>query len=110
MEKRYNLLKTASRILDLGAAPGSWTEVALQRAPSTSNIVAVDLLDLDVSLLDSVNFVKGDFLEAECQERVRAALGDDQADLMLSDMVRSKIHAYPALTFLSSWKTRQAIP
>lgn len=75
-----------------------------------SNIVAVDLLDLDVSLLDSVNFVKGDFLEAECQERVRAALGDDQADLVLSDMVSYKLHAVTFLTFRSSWKTHQAIP
>ena len=113
MDKKYNLLKTACRITDLGAAPGSWTEVARQRTPSTSNIVAVDLLEMDSSLMDgSVNFVQGDFLSLECQDRVKAALGNNQADLILSDMVSSRegTESFPPLTHLpTSWRIHQAL-
>lgn len=72
-------------MLDLGAAPGGWSQVAAQRCPG-GRILAVDLLPMDP--IPGVEILQLDLREAEAAERVRAALGGP-ADLVLSDMAPS---------------------
>ncbi len=71
-------------MVDLGAAPGGWTQVAVQRAGPAGRVVALDLLPMDP--VPGAVVLQGDFQEEEAERRVEAALGGGQADLVLSDM------------------------
>ena len=86
IDRRYRILKSGQRILDLGAAPGGWAQVAAQKvgvAAGNGKIVGVDLLPIDP--LAGVHFEVLDFLAPEAPDRLKALL-DGPADLVLSDM------------------------
>lgn len=83
MDDKFHLLKPGSRVVDLGAAPGGWTQVSLARAGATAKVVAIDLLPVDP--MPGAILIQGDFQEAAAEQAVLAAL-DGQADLVLSDM------------------------
>jgi 23S rRNA (uridine2552-2'-O)-methyltransferase len=70
-------------VVDLGAAPGGWTQVALQRIGEGGKVVALDLLAMDP--VSGAIVLQGDFQDPEAEQAVLAAL-DGQADLVLSDM------------------------
>lgn len=87
MDDRFRLLKPGDRVVDLGAAPGGWSEVAADRVRSTEadpRVVAVDYLEMKP--LPGVTVLRMDFLDEEAPEAIRAALGGHRADLVLSDM------------------------
>ncbi len=87
MDDRYRVLKPGDRVVDLGAAPGGWSEVAAERVKSTSadpRVVAIDYLDMDP--LPGVIVLKKDFLDADAPDVLRAALGGNPADVVMSDM------------------------
>lgn len=77
---RDKLLKPGMRVLDLGAAPGGWSQVAAEQVRPNGKVVAVDLLD--VKPIHGVTVFKGDFREADLE----GALGG-KADVVLSDMM-----------------------
>ena len=81
---RDRLLKPGLVVVDLGAAPGSWSQVAAERVGPGGQVVAVDLLDM--TPLRGVTFIRGDFREAAVLAEVERALGARKADLVLSDM------------------------
>ena len=86
IDKRYRILKPGQRILDLGAAPGGWAQVAAEKvgiAAGRGKIVGIDLLPIDP--LAGVTFEVLDFLAPEAPERLKALMGGP-ADLVLSDM------------------------
>jgi 23S rRNA (uridine2552-2'-O)-methyltransferase len=87
MDDRYHLLKPGDRVVDLGAAPGGWSEVAAERVRSTDadpRVVALDYLAIEP--LPGVVLLQKDFLDADAPDAIRAALGGHQADVVLSDM------------------------
>ncbi|MBF0177789.1 MAG: RlmE family RNA methyltransferase [Magnetococcales bacterium] len=77
------LLRPGMAVVDLGAAPGGWTQVALQHVGPRGVVVAVDLLAMDP--LTGAEVIQGDFLQEATILEVRGALGRP-ADLLLSDM------------------------
>ncbi len=81
LDDRFRLIRRGSRVVDLGAAPGGWLQVALRRGAAQA--IGVDLLPIDP--IPGATLLQGDFTEPEVQERLRAALGG-KADLVLSDM------------------------
>lgn len=81
LDDRFHLIRRGSRVADLGAAPGGWTQVAVGRG--AGRVVAIDLLPMD-PLPGSV-VLAGDFTEPAVQTRLIEAL-DGKADLVLSDM------------------------
>ena len=83
IDDRVRLLRPGARVVDLGAAPGGWTQVALQRIGPAGRVVALDLLAMDP--LPGAVLLQGDFQEAAAEQAVREALAG-QADLVLSDM------------------------
>jgi 23S rRNA (uridine2552-2'-O)-methyltransferase len=83
LDEKTGILKGARRIVDLGAAPGGWTQVALQALGPQSHVVAVDYLEM--SPLAGATVLQLDFLDEDAPARIRAAL-DGPADLVLSDM------------------------
>lgn len=88
ISERFRLLQSGQRILDLGAAPGSWSQVAYERVGPTGAVVAVDLQP--IAPLPGVQTIAGDIRAAETQARARRLL-DGKADVVLSDIA-------PALT------------
>ena len=86
LDEKFSLLRRGQRIVDLGAAPGGWTQVAVARAQPDSGggqVVALDCLEMDP--VPGATILKIDFLDPEAPDRLKAALGG-AADLVLSDM------------------------
>ena len=86
LDDRYRLLAPGGRIVDLGCAPGGWTQVAVARTSATrgrGSVLGVDLSPTEP--LPGATIIEGDFRDAATAVRVRDALGDP-ADLVMSDM------------------------
>ena len=81
LDERFHLLRPGARVVDLGAAPGGWTQVAVRGKAGA--VVALDLLAMDP--VQGAVVLQGDFLEPDAPARIEAALGG-KADLVLSDM------------------------
>jgi 23S rRNA (uridine2552-2'-O)-methyltransferase len=84
IDDKYRLLKPGARVLDLGAAPGGWSEITSRRVGANGRVVALDLLDMKP--IPGVEFLKLDFLDQAAPERLKATLGGRNADVVLSDM------------------------
>jgi 23S rRNA (uridine2552-2'-O)-methyltransferase len=82
--EKEKLLRTDMVVIDLGAAPGSWSQYIADRLKGRGRFLALDLLPMDA--LPYVEFIQGDFTEAAVLTDLLERLGDDRADLVLSDM------------------------
>jgi 23S rRNA (uridine2552-2'-O)-methyltransferase len=83
IDDKYRLLKAGARVVDLGAAPGGWSEIAAHRVAANGRVVAIDILDMKP--IPGVEFLKLDFLDETAPDRLRALLGG-KVDVVLSDM------------------------
>ncbi len=83
MDDRFGFLKRGARVVDLGAAPGGWSQVAIERCGKQAQVIAVDLVEIEP--LPGVTCLIGDFHQAATQARIEAAL-DGPAQVVLSDM------------------------
>ena len=83
IDDRYRFLKPGGRVIDLGAAPGGWSQVAAKRTGAHGRVVGIDILDMDE--IAGVEFAKIDFLDPDAPDRLKAMLGGP-ADVVLSDM------------------------
>jgi 23S rRNA (uridine2552-2'-O)-methyltransferase len=85
IDDKTRFLKKGARVIDLGAAPGGWSQVAAKRvgAPQQGRVVAIDLLAM--GSLPGVEFIQLDFLDPAAPARLKAMLGGP-ADVVLSDM------------------------
>lgn len=84
IDERFGLLRPGSTVIDLGAAPGGWSQFARERVGKKGRIIALDLLPMEP--LDGVEFIGGDFREDEVLEQLRDALNAAMPDLLMSDM------------------------
>jgi 23S rRNA (uridine2552-2'-O)-methyltransferase len=84
IDERDRLLKPGSVIVDLGAAPGSWCQVAAQRCGRDGKVFALDLLPMEP--VAGVDFLQGDFSEETVVAELESRLGGAEVDLVLSDM------------------------
>lgn len=84
IDAKDRLLKPGMVVLDLGAAPGGWSQYAARRLGHAGRVIALDILPMD-SLAD-VAFLQGDFREPSVVDTLLETLGDDRADLVMSDM------------------------
>jgi 23S rRNA (uridine2552-2'-O)-methyltransferase len=80
LDRKFHLLKKGARVLDLGAAPGGWTQVAVSRG---CHVVAMDILPMEP--IAGAEVLEADMLAPETPDRLKGALGG-QADVVLSDM------------------------
>ena len=83
IDDKAHILKKGARVIDLGAAPGGWSQVAAQRVGSAGRVVAIDVLPM--TPVAGVDFVQLDFLDPSAPEKLKAMLGG-AADVVLSDM------------------------
>ena len=84
MDARDHLFRGARVVVDLGAAPGGWSQVARRALPPDGRVVALDVLEMEE--LPGVEFIQGDFRRAEVLRRLHSSIGLRTADLVLSDM------------------------
>ncbi|QSA98924.1 23S rRNA (uridine(2552)-2'-O)-methyltransferase RlmE [Methylococcus sp. EFPC2] len=84
LDARDRLFKPAMSVVDLGAAPGGWSQYAAQRVGKSGRIIALDILPMEA--LPGVTFIQGDFQEDEVLDRLMEALEGRPVDLVLSDM------------------------
>jgi 23S rRNA (uridine2552-2'-O)-methyltransferase len=86
IDEKHQILKGARRIIDLGAAPGGWSQIAARVTDSTGDnirVAAIDFLEMDA--IPGVHFIQMDFLEDEAPQRLIDAIGGNP-DVVLSDM------------------------
>ncbi|TSA12452.1 MAG: RlmE family RNA methyltransferase, partial [Betaproteobacteria bacterium] len=84
LDQKDRLLAPGQLVVDLGAAPGSWSQVAATKLGAKGRLVAVDLLPMEP--LPGVHFLQGDFREQVVLDALLAALGGRRADLVISDL------------------------
>ena len=84
IDTKERLLRPGMVCVDLGSAPGGWSQYVTQKLNGKARIVAVDLLPMDA--LPEVDFVEGDFREDEIFEQLLEKIGETGADLVMSDM------------------------
>ncbi len=84
IDAQDHVFAPGQRVVDLGAAPGGWAQVAAARVGARGRVVAVDLLEM--APVDAVTFIRGDFTEAAVLREVERALAGEGVDLVLSDM------------------------
>ncbi|WP_181705969.1 RlmE family RNA methyltransferase [Chthonobacter rhizosphaerae] len=87
IDEKYGLLKRGMRVVDLGAAPGGWCQVAAKRTGSTPEnplVVGIDYLEVDS--IPGVVLLQKDFLDPDAPDALMAALGGHAPDVVLSDM------------------------
>jgi 23S rRNA (uridine2552-2'-O)-methyltransferase len=87
LDERFDLLKGVRRAVDLGIAPGGWSQILRERCPAAS-VVGIDLLPTDP--IDGVTIFQMDFLADEAPDAILAALGGPP-DLVLSDMAANTV-------------------
>ena len=84
LQEKDRLIRPGMTVVDLGSAPGGWSQVAVELVGHKGRVVASDILHMDN--LAGVDFIQGDFTENEVFEQILAAIGDDPVDLVISDM------------------------
>jgi 23S rRNA (uridine2552-2'-O)-methyltransferase len=87
IDDKHHLLKPGAVVVDLGAAPGGWSQIAAERVQSVKGkgqVVAIDYLPVEA--LPGVEFVQLDFTDEGAEEKLKALLRDGRADVVLSDM------------------------
>jgi len=83
IDTKHHILKPGARVVDLGAAPGGWSQVAARRVGEGGRVVAIDVLEMGA--IPGVAFLQLDFHDASAPDRLKALIGG-QADVVLSDM------------------------
>jgi 23S rRNA (uridine2552-2'-O)-methyltransferase len=84
LQDKDKLIKSGMSVLDLGSAPGGWSQVAVELVGDKGRVVASDILPMEP--IAGVDFVLGDFTELDVYEQIIHVLGDDKVDLVISDM------------------------
>ncbi|PKO93083.1 MAG: 23S rRNA (uridine(2552)-2'-O)-methyltransferase RlmE [Betaproteobacteria bacterium HGW-Betaproteobacteria-1] len=84
IDDKDHLIKPGMTIVDLGSAPGSWSQVAVQRLKGQGKVIALDLLEMQP--VAGVQFIQGDFREQLVLDQLEAALNGMPVDLVIADM------------------------
>ena len=84
VQEKYKLIRPGMSVVDLGAAPGGWSQVTSRLIGGQGRLIASDILEMDS--IPDVTFIQGDFTEDAVLARILEAVGNSQVDLVISDM------------------------
>ncbi len=84
IDQRDRLFRPGQLVVDLGAAPGSWSQYVAEKIRPTGRIIALDMLEMQA--ISGVEFIQGDFTEPQVFEQCLQCLGGQNADLVISDL------------------------
>jgi 23S rRNA (uridine2552-2'-O)-methyltransferase len=103
LQEKYHLIKKGMCVVDLGAAPGSWSQVATGLVGRGGRVIALDILEMPG--IEGVEIILGDFTEDEPLQLLETTLGDRKPDLVLSDMAPNmsgvSVADQPRVTYLA---------
>jgi 23S rRNA (uridine2552-2'-O)-methyltransferase len=88
LDEKYGLLRGVKAVVDLGIAPGGWSQVVRRRSPQAA-VAGIDLLPTDP--IDGVEILQMDFMEEDAPAKLKEALGMAHADLVMSDMAANTV-------------------
>ena len=84
IQKKDRIIKPGMTVVDLGSAPGGWSQYAAQEVGKNGRVIASDILPMDE--LDGVEFIQGDFTENEVLKKIMDCVENEKVDLVISDM------------------------
>ena len=84
IQEKYKLIRPGMSVVDLGAAPGGWSQVTSRLIGGQGRLIASDILEMDS--IPDVTFIQGDFTEDAVLAEILEAVGNSQVDLVISDM------------------------
>ncbi|EJM81617.1 MULTISPECIES: 23S rRNA (uridine(2552)-2'-O)-methyltransferase RlmE [Pseudomonas] len=84
VQEKYKLIRPGMSVVDLGAAPGGWSQVTSRLIGGQGRLIASDILEMDG--IPDVTFIQGDFTEDKVLAQILEAVGNSQVDLVISDM------------------------
>ena len=84
VQEKYKLIRPGMSVVDLGAAPGGWSQVTSRLIGGEGRLIASDILEMDS--IPDVTFIQGDFTQDEVLAQILEAVGNSQVDLVISDM------------------------
>ncbi len=84
IQKKFNIIKTGDLVLDLGCAPGGWSQVAKELVGKNGKVIGVDILP--VKKIDDITFIKGDMTKDNTINNIKEIICENKVDTVLSDM------------------------
>ena len=84
LNEKHSLMTSSDRVVDLGSAPGSWSQAVSTLLNDTGHIIAIDLLPM--TAVPKTSFIQGDFTDNAIYEKLQDALNNNPVDLVISDM------------------------
>ncbi|MBH3309092.1 23S rRNA (uridine(2552)-2'-O)-methyltransferase RlmE [Pseudomonas mosselii] len=84
IQEKDRLIRPGMSVIDLGAAPGGWSQVTSRLIGGQGRLIASDILEMDS--IPDVTFIQGDFTQGEVLQQILQAVGDSHVDLVISDM------------------------
>jgi len=84
IQEKDRLIRPGMSVIDLGAAPGGWSQVTSRLIGGQGRLIASDILEMDS--IPDVTFIQGDFTDEAVLQQILAAVGDSHVDLVISDM------------------------
>ena len=106
IQNKFNILSKNDFVIDLGAAPGGWSQVATEFVGSQGKVIGVDILPVEP--LDNVQFIQGDITNNETLEKIKQTI-KDKADVILSDMSPDISGNYSVDQARSVWLSEKAL-
>jgi 23S rRNA (uridine2552-2'-O)-methyltransferase len=107
IHKRFTIFSSGDTVIDLGAAPGGWSQVAKEYIGIDGTIIAADMHSIQP--IDHVKFIQGDITEKETVEKIKHLVSDRKADIVLSDMSPDISGNYSLDHARSIWLCKQAL-
>ena len=83
IQKRFNVIKKGDTVIDLGAAPGGWSQIAKELVGEQGTVIGIDLSPIEP--INGITFLQGDLTEDSTIHKIRQIVGGDKADVLLSD-------------------------
>jgi 23S rRNA (uridine2552-2'-O)-methyltransferase len=84
LNEKDKLFRSGMTVVDLGAAPGGWSQVAIEKVGENGVVIASDILEMEP--IADVTFIQGDFTEETVYDEIMASIGDRPVDMVISDM------------------------
>ncbi len=107
IQKRFGVFSKEDIVIDLGAAPGGWSQVAKEFVGAKGIVIGADILP--IKPLDNVQFIQGDITDNETVEEIKQILNDTKADVVLSDMSPDISGNYSVDQARSLWLCERAL-
>jgi len=84
IQKKFKIIQKGNIVIDLGAAPGGWSQVAKELVGEQGTVIGIDISP--IKPIDGITFLQGDLTEDSTIHKIREIVGDNKADIILSDM------------------------